>query len=403
MRVATVTTFFPHSADRHRAVFVENLVRAMRRRCEVDVISPVPFAPPLRAFPAWYRQSRIPRKESIDGIEVEHPRFVVMPKIDVASGLTYAAGVLPALRRLRQAGGELVVHAHCAYPDGVGAALAARRLRLPYAITAHGSDINVYAGRRSLAWQIRWALEGAQAVIVVSRDLRAKVSRMLGPAAAAAPLFHIPCAGFDPTVFFPRDRAALRKELGQRPDGRVAVFVGQLVPIKAVDRLIEAWRLLHRDGRLADGDRLVIIGEGRCGAALARQAADGGIADRVVFAGALPQPTVARWIGAADMLCLPSQNEGTPNVVVEALASGVPVVASRVGGIPELVTPESNGLLVPPGDAPALAGAIAAALERTWDPRRVRQTVAQSTWDTIAGATVDCLTDVVRGRPAAVA
>ena len=403
MRVATVTTFFPHSADRHRAVFVENLVRAMGRRCQIDVISPVPFAPPLRLFPDWYRQSQIPRHENIDGIEVEHPRFVVMPKLDLASGLTYAVGVLPALRRLREESPDLVVHAHCAYPDGVGVALAARRLGLPYVITAHGSDINVYATRTSLSWQIRRALNGAAAIIVVSQDLRAKVARLLGPAGATAPLFHIPCAGFDPAVFFPRDRAVLRQELGLRPDARLAVFVGQLVPTKGVDRLVDAWRLLRSEGRLAAFDRLIVIGEGRCGADLARQAAGGGIADRVTFAGALPQPTVARWIGAAELLCLPSQNEGTPNVIVEALASGVPVVASRVGGVPELITHESNGLLVPPGDAVALARAIAIALERPWDPERMRQSVAHLTWDKIAAKTIECLSDVVRGQPAAVA
>jgi teichuronic acid biosynthesis glycosyltransferase TuaC len=401
LRVATVTTFFPNSADRHRSVFVENLVRAMSRRCQVDVISPVPFAPALPAFPDWYRQSQIPRRELIDGIEVEHPRFVVLPKLELGSGLTYAVGVSRALRRSRDGSTEFVVHGHCAYPDGVGVALAARQMKSPYVITAHGSDINVYARRKSLRWQIRWALRGAAAIIVVSQDLRSKVSQMLGP--AAAPLLHIPCAGFDPAVFFPRVRSTLRHELGLRSEARLVIFVGQLVPIKSVDRLIEAWRLLQTAGRLAAHDRLVIIGEGRCGADLAQQAAAGQIADRVIFAGALTQPIVARWIGAADLLCLPSQNEGTPNVIVEALASGVPVVASRVGGIPELITHESNGLLVPPGDAVALADAIATVLARSWDPERLRQGVALSTWDTIAAETVECLRAAARGQPASVA
>jgi teichuronic acid biosynthesis glycosyltransferase TuaC len=401
MRVATVTTFFPNSADPHRAVFVANLVRAMRRRCEVDVISPVPFAPPLRAFPAWYAQSRIPRRESIDGTDVDHPRFLAVPKADFTSGLTYALAVLPALRRLDARG--LVVHAHCAYPDGVGVALAARRLGLPYAITAHGSDINVYARRRLLRWQIRRAMAGAAAIIAVSSDLRGKLSGLLGPAAAVARLHHVPCAGYDPAVFFPRERPALRQALGLAPGGRLALFVGQLVPIKAVDRLIEAWRRLHAEGRVGAADRLVLVGEGRCRAELEAQARAGGVADRVTFAGALPQAAVARWMGAADLLCLPSRNEGTPNVVVEALASGVPVVASRVGGVPELVADEDTGLLVPPGDASALAGAIAGALGRAWDPERVRLTVAHLTWERIAAQTVACLSEIERDPRAAVA
>jgi glycosyltransferase involved in cell wall biosynthesis len=299
------------------------------------------------------------------------------------------------------------LHAHCAYPDGVGVGLAARVLGLPYVITAHGSDINVYAQYSRLAWQIRWALGGAAAVIAVSRSLHAKITRLLGAAADRTPLHQIACAGFNPAVFFPGDRAEARRELGVLPQGRVVIFVGQLVTIKAVDRLVEAWRLLAADGRARPEDRLILVGEGPTRDALERQVADASLADRVTFAGAYPQATVARWLRGADVLCLPSHNEGTPNVIVEALASGVPVVASDVGGIPDMIEPGVSGLLVPPGDAPALAGALAAALARPWDRDRVRQTVASRTWDAIGAATVDVLAEVVNNtagdRRAAVA
>jgi glycosyltransferase involved in cell wall biosynthesis len=108
-------------------------------------------------------------------------------------------------------------------------------------------------------------------------------------------------------------------------------------------------------------------------------------------------------MGAADLLCLPSHNEGTPNVIVEALASGVPVVGSRVGGVPELLRDEENGLLVPAGDAGALARAIAVALARSWDPERVRRTVAHLTWERIAADNVACLGAIAKERRAAVA
>jgi glycosyltransferase involved in cell wall biosynthesis len=393
MRVATVTSFFPNSANRHRAVFVENLVRAMKRRCEVDVVAPLPLAPPLRAVPRWWQQSRIPARETLDGIDVEHPRYVVVPKVELASGATYAAGVTASLRRLAAAGPGLVVHAHCAYPDGVGVALAARRLGLPYVVTCHGSDINVYSERGALRWQIRRALLGAAATIAVSAALRAKIEALFAGATPAGPLVHIPCAGFDPGVFRPGDRRALRAELGVPTGGRLVVFVGQLVPIKGTARLVEAWRLLHAEGRLGADDRLVLVGEGRLRAELAAQAAAGGISDRVHLAGVVPQPTVARWIGAADALCLASDNEGTPNVIVEALASGVPVVATRVGGIPELVTPGLNGDLVP-RDPAALARALGAALDRPWEPEAIRRTVADLTWDALAARNLELLSKI---------
>lgn len=396
MRIATVTTYFPNAADPQRAVFVANLMRAMRRIHDVDVISPVPYAPPWPWDTPWRRMRRIPRRERVGHFDVEHPRFLVAPRVDGLSGLTYGLAIVPALRRLRNRASDVVVHAHCAYPDGVGVALAARWLRLPYVVTAHGSDINVYAARASVRAQLRWALSGARAVIAVSRDLHTKIFDVL-ERRDPKHVVHIPCAGFDPKLFHARDRAGLRRELGLESHARIVVFVGELVAIKGVDCLIEAWRQLWAWARIDARDRLIVIGGGRCRPELERQAAAGGVHDRVIFLGAQPHDNVSRWIGAADLLCLPSRSEGTPNVVVEALASGVPVVASRVGGIPELVKHRVNGLLVEPERAEALADAIVAALARPWAADEVRRSVAHLEWDAIAQRNSQCLSEALQG------
>ncbi len=382
MRVLTITTYFPNAADRQRAVFVQNLVRAMRLRCQLQVIAPVAYVPPLARKAEWRAQRAIPRRDSVDGMAVEHPRFLVVPKLGWVSGFSYFLGILRLLRRGARAGGGAVVHAHCAYPDGVGVALAAALLGLPFVVTAHGSDINVYAERRLLRWQIRWALRRAAGVIAVSGALEEKIARLLG--AGATGLARIPCAAFDPRLFFPRPRGPARAALDLHPGARVAVCVGQLVPIKGLGFLVDAWAELAGRGRLGPHDRLVLLGDGPCRAALERRAAAAGLAGRVHFAGALCQADVARWIGAASLLCLPSLNEGTPNVVVEALASGVPVVASRVGGVPDLVRDGVNGLLVAPADSPALADALERAFAREWDAAAVAASVATLTWQAIA-------------------
>jgi len=140
--------------------------------------------------------------------------------------------------------------------------------------------------------------------------------------------------------------------------------------------------------------RLILIGEGAERAALERLARDEGVAERVEFRGSHPQPVVADWIAAADLLCLPSHAEGSPNVVVEALASGTPVVASRVGGIPDLVDEGVNGLLVVPGDPVALAGALATALGRRWDPARISSSIAHLTWSALGRRNRDVLAHV---------
>lgn len=393
MRIVEVTTFFPNSADRHRAVFVENLVRAMRSRCAVSVVSPVPYAPPLRFLPRLCAQSRIGGEEDVDGIPVLHPRFLVVPKVNWLSGFSYFVGVLPLLHRLDREQRPCLLHVHCAYPDGVGGALAARALGLPYVVTVHGSDINIYATRCGLRSQIRWALRGAIGVIAVSRDLEAKVRRLLH--GAATPLSCIPCAGFNAGTFFPRPKAESRAALGLGQHARVVVFVGQLVPVKGVDLLVEAWARLHRGRAVGSEDRLVIIGDGCCRADLERRVATAGIGENVRFIGAVPQAEVSRWIATSDLLCLPSHHEGTPNVIVEAFASGVPVLATRVGGVPELVSEGVNGLLVPPGQAGALADELAQGLSRTWDVQTIRQSVAHLTWANIAAQNCEFIDSVI--------
>jgi glycosyltransferase involved in cell wall biosynthesis len=164
--------------------------------------------------------------------------------------------------------------------------------------------------------------------------------------------------------------------------------------VKALDVLLRAWALLARDGQGAGAARLILIGEGTERGALERLARQEGVADHVEFLGPRPQPVVAEWIAAADLLCLPSHAEGSPNVVVEALASGTPVVASRVGGIPDLVDDGVNGLLVTPGDPAALASALAAALGRDWDPGRISSSIAHLTWSALGRRNRDVLADV---------
>jgi glycosyltransferase involved in cell wall biosynthesis len=398
MRILVVTTFFPNVASPQRAVFVKNLVRAMRQHCEVDVVAPVPYVPPLGLRPAWRAQRAIPSRENIDGIEVAHPRFVVLPKLGWLSGLGYFIGVWKNLsrwkRQLRE-GEKAVVHAHCAYPDAVGVVLAARLLGLPCVVTAHGSDINVYAEKPGLRFQIRRALRNADGVIAVSARLEERIFRLTD--IDRDRLCRIPCAGFDPQDFFPHARSALRKAFGIGENARVVVFVGLLVPIKGVEFLIEAWTGLIRDGRVGEEDRLVLVGDGPMRAALEVQARQSG--GNILFTGTLRQTDVARWISAANLLCLPSRNEGTPNVVVEALASGIPVVASRVGGIPELISERENGFLVPPEDSVALARALDAALGMTWDAEKIAASVAHLTWRSIADRNHDFLQSVIsRGR-----
>jgi teichuronic acid biosynthesis glycosyltransferase TuaC len=389
MRIAVVSTFYPNTAFPFRTLFVENLVTAMARHAALQVIAPVPYAPPLVGPERWRVLRKIPASEQRQGIDVRHPRLLAIPWLTWLNGLWYFFAVYPALRALRRAGAVNIIHAHCGYPDAVGVALAATALRLPFVVTVHGSDINVYANRPSLRMQMRWAMQQAEAVIAVSADLRRKVCALIPNRESR--ISHLACAGIDPAVFRPRDRAAARRALGISPAARIVLFVGQLVPVKGIDVLASAWRQLIATGRKVDNDQLVLIGEGPLRVMVEQLFQTSALSEGVRLLGAMPSEAVATWLSAANILVLASRNEGTPNVVVEALASGIPVVATRVGGVPELIVENVNGLLTPPEEPGLLADALSAALKRSWDPLRIAATATGRTWDRLAQQNVAVL------------
>jgi teichuronic acid biosynthesis glycosyltransferase TuaC len=393
LRVAVVSTFFPNASAPYRTLFVQHLVSALADHADITVVAPIPYAPPWPKRPRWTALRQVPYAARSGVSPVEHPRYIVIPKVPAFSGLTYALAVAPALRRAAAAGGIDVIHVHCAYPDAVGVALVARALGIPFVITTHGSDINIYAMRKSLRRQIRWALSQAAAIIAVSEDLRTKICT-LAPGLAPRVLC-IPCSGVNPAVFQVGEQSGGRAEHGLDPAARVALFVGNLVPIKGLDTLLAAWRILIANGSIGARDRLIFIGDGPLRAHFLEAAASVTLAGTLKVLGPLPQGQIASWMRAASVLCLSSLHEGMPNVVVEALASGLPVVATAVGGIPTLVTPAINGYLVPSGDPGQLAEALTRAFDRKWDARQIAVTVAGYNWPALAARNLEVLVSAV--------
>jgi glycosyltransferase involved in cell wall biosynthesis len=200
--------------------------------------------------------------------------------------------------------------------------------------------------------------------------------------------------GVDGSVFHPRDRAAACRRLGVDPVARRLLFVGNLAPIKGPADLVHAIRLLALRGRAPE---LVMVGDGPLESRLRAEAEHGGIASRVRFAGRQPRDRVALWMAASDALVLPSHNEGVPNVVLEALASGRPVIATNVGGVREIHPGEAAGMLVPSRDPQLLATGIESVLARSWSEPRLAETVSEFTWHANARRVLQALDGVTAG------
>jgi glycosyltransferase involved in cell wall biosynthesis len=184
--------------------------------------------------------------------------------------------------------------------------------------------------------------------------------------------------GVDRGIYRPQSRVDCRERLGINRDAPTVVFVGNLKPVKGLDNLITAVSLLR--GRGSDV-RLHLVGRGPLEAGLRRKTTESGLERIVRFEGERSPGEVARWMNAADVLCLPSVSEGVPNVLLEAMSCGTPVVASRVGGVPEIVESKKCGFLLDPGDPEALAVVLEKALEVRWARDEIRRHTARFTWE----------------------
>jgi glycosyltransferase involved in cell wall biosynthesis len=265
------------------------------------------------------------------------------------------------------------------YPDGCAAAQLAAELKVPCVLIAQGSDVHQYLQRPVRRTVIVQALQRVAAGIVRSREL----GRLLAAAGAPADKLHVIYNGVDLAVFQPGDPLAARRELGLPQEGQLLLYIGNLLPVKNPLLLLAAFAELDRR-RPGPPLHLVMVGDGPLRSQARQQAEAAGLGDRVFLPGSLEAPRVARHLQAADVLCVPSDNEGVPNVMLEAFASGRPVVATRVGGIPELLTEAYLGQLVPPGDAPALAAALAATLRQPSRSEEIHRYARQFSWERTA-------------------
>ena len=179
-------------------------------------------------------------------------------------------------------------------------------------------------------------------------------------------------------TFRPRPRQPACSELGLDARRRRVLFVGNLVEIKGIPDLLEAVRIANQTR--TEPLELVLVGDGPLESAARARVRRLGIESSVRFAGREPPERVVLWLAASDVLALPSLNEGAPNVVLEALACGRPVVATAVGGVPEIHPGEAAGALVPPRDPAALAGALEAVLRRAWDEQALAALVERFSW-----------------------
>ncbi len=373
------SALFPSAARPGAGLFIRERMFRVAQHRPLAVVSPQPWFPGqslIRRLRPGYRP-QAPALEIQQGIRVYHPRYLSVPGLlRQFDGWSMALASVGLMRKLKRQGAQLI-DAHFTYPDGEAATRLGRWLGLPATVTLRGTEAP-HSRNPVLRPRLSRTLKSAARVFSVSDSLR----RLAIDLGAAVDKTEVVGNGIDTERFQPVARAAARARFGLPDDAKVLISVGGLVERKGMHRVIEVLPALLEHH--PDLHYLIVGGaspEGDNRAELTAQVARLGLADRVHFLGALP-PDELKWpLSASDVFVLATRNEGWANVFLEAMACGLPVISTDVGGNAEVVCREELGSIVPFGDSAALQQALDAALGKGWDRAAILDYARDNHWD----------------------
>lgn len=380
-RLIVYTRVYPNANQPAYGLFVRERMRRVAKNLRLTVVAPQPWFPFQSLLRRWKPHFRppLPAIEHQDGITVYHPRFLCFPGfLKWTDAWLQALGSFKLMRRLRREPGFDLIDSHFVYPDGVAAGLLARWLGVPYTITLRGS-LTRFEKQPLRRIQIQKALTKAARVFSVADALRQDAI------AWGQPPSHVEVIGngVDLERFYPENQAESRQRFNLPEQARVLVSVGGLTERKGFHRVIERMPdLLKRHPDL----HFVIAGgatpEGNNEPQLRAQISRLGLAERVHLLGSVTPDDLRFVYSAGDVFVLATRFEGWANVLLEALACGLPVVTTRVGGNAEVICSDTIGHLVPYGDSDTLGAALDDALIRVWDTETILAHARANAWQT---------------------
>ncbi len=364
MKVLAVTRLFPNPSRRTFAVFNLQMMRHLAQVCALRLIVPLAFQERLRI-----KRRELTAWASEIGLDVSFVTYYYTP------GFFHQwHGDMLRYSLRRRLNAELaqfepdVMLSSWAYPDTYAAAPFANRANVPLFTTLLGSDIHSLTSTAVTA-RAKKGLQSCERVLPVSNELAERLTKLGIDRERVSTVYY----GVDNSKFDLRSRSESRQDLSLDPAETIALYVGNLVDIKRVDAVIagyQAWQCSNK--------RLIIAGDGPLRGELERQAA--AVDSPIDFLGAVAHEQLPTWMNAADVLVLLSRREGVPNVLLESMSCGVPVVATAVGGIPEVVAPEAGVLVDPDAPAKTVAQALDQAITADWARENIRRSVDRFSW-----------------------
>lgn len=351
--IIVVTNLYPNLHEPNRGIFIKQLMDNIALKANVRVVAPVPWQP------KWFEKRAnngdpVPEKEFVNGIEVFHPRYFVIPKILRGTyGWFFYKGIRSLIRKLHAQLAADFISAHWVYPDGYATVKVAEELKVPVAVHALGCDINEYTKYENRKKRIVYALSHSDLNLVKSSELKRKITAL---GIESNKIYVVP-NGVNKAKFSVSDTIEARQALGLDTNQSYALFIGNFQVEKGLTYLLDAVALC-RDIPF----KLIVIGGGRQEKQMRTQITELDISDKVQLIGRVPHEVIPQYMSAANLLCLPSLREGCPNVVLESLSCGTPVLGSRVGAVPDIITNDAWGIMVEPKSSQAIAEALPHAL-----------------------------------------
>jgi glycosyltransferase involved in cell wall biosynthesis len=384
MNLLVATNLFPDLNEPWRGLDNATLVHALQKLEPELNIRVQAFRPSFKHFGAATNELK-PRSEDAS----LHPDYFWTPYVPRFGGMNHRLFSWAFGRARKSLPQDFSPHAILVpwlFPDASGVVLQAAAWDVPVVAVAQGSDVHRYLDMPMRRRAILAMSGSVKAIVTRSQDLENRLVRH----GVSRSKVHTIYNGVDVHTFKPAPRRAVRDDLNLPHEERLLLFVGNFLPVKGLDLLLAAFaRVKATAGQPV---RLALIGGGPLESVLRAQAAELGISEQVHFLGRHAAPQVARWMQAADAVCLTSHNEGVPNVVLESLSSGRAPVCMDVGGIAEVVEPVlGRRFLVQQRDSSAYAAALLDVIKHPPDENSLHFATRSYSWENCARKYLDLL------------
>jgi glycosyltransferase involved in cell wall biosynthesis len=380
-----ITSAYPYETS-YRGIFVKEQVDCLKKYfVNITVISPLSYFPAFAIKSRYIRNiigySEYPCDYISDNASIYFPRYLSLPTYDACIRLRGYLNLIATKNQLHMINKDYrIIHGHFVFPAGYVGVRLKEQLHLPFVLTAHGGDI--YSQPFVNKWwyhTTKTTLERSDEIITTS--LR-NYNLITDEFKIAPEKVHIIRNGFDETVFMPLSDPDIRVRLGLPGNRKILLSVGNLVGVKGHRYLIEA---LSKAIKTYKDIYCVIIGNGQLKSNLQRQIKRLGLTEYICLIDGVDHAKLNLWMNACDCFILPSEDEGLPTVIPEALACGKPILATSVGGVPEIIKNDHLGLLVKPKSSEELAAGIVKMLSKKWDQDTIASHARKNySWTSIA-------------------